>query len=472
MSIQEKNYSLGRAARTTTTLGMAGLVLLGGAALGAPAMAADAAPAGDVSAAVASSHHHGHEVTLQAPRQATEGDPVTLKGKVKKTHHHKTPVKIQEKHGKKWKTLDHTKTSKKGKFHTHDVLKGKTTVVIRAKAKGHGTSATQKVTLTKASNGNGTPTQPGQSGPSGVTPGGGTNNPPPPPPPPDPMSITVPAGKPQALRDAITQAPNGATLHLSGQYLLTTDMPGPKDTGYAAGVVIDKALTLDGGKLKSDGSDNVVDVTKSGDLTLTGGITITGGKANPDEHGNSRGGGIYNDGAVDIKNADITDNHADYGGGIENHKTLTMEGGSIENNTAADENGGGVDNAGKDATFTLNGGEISHNHANGHFSNGGGISNDKGTVTLNGGSIKANTTHYGSGAGIYNLLGIVDLYGGEITGNTAAGIGGGIFIFPGPKHKGELKVRGKEINEEGPASPFVHGNKAVSNYTTDNIFFG
>jgi hypothetical protein len=286
------------------------------------------------------------------------------------------------------------------------------------------------------------------------------------------MSITVPAGNAQALRDAITQAPNGATLHLSGQYLLTTDMPGPKGTGYAAGVVIDKALTLDGGKLKSDGSDNVVDVTKNGDLTLTGGITITGGKANPDEHGNSRGGGIYNDGAVDIKNADITDNHADYGGGIENHKTLTMEGGSIENNTAADENGGGVDNAGKDATFTLNGGEISHNHANGHFSNGGGISNDKGTVTLNGGSIKANTTHYGSGAGIYNLLGIVDLYGGEITGNTAAGIGGGIFIFPGPKHKGELKVRGKEINEEGPASPFVHGNKAVSNYTTDNIFFG
>ena len=29
MSIQDKNYSLGRAARTTTTLGMAGLVLLG-----------------------------------------------------------------------------------------------------------------------------------------------------------------------------------------------------------------------------------------------------------------------------------------------------------------------------------------------------------------------------------------------------------------------------------------------------------
>ena len=67
MSTQD-NYSLGRAARTTTTLGMTGLLLVGGAAIGAPAMAADAAPAGDASAAVAGSHHHGHEVTLQAPR--------------------------------------------------------------------------------------------------------------------------------------------------------------------------------------------------------------------------------------------------------------------------------------------------------------------------------------------------------------------------------------------------------------------
>ena len=67
MSTQEKNYSLGRAARTTTTLGMAGLVLLGGAAIGAPAMAADAAPAGDASVAAAVAHHH------QMPPGAGEG---------------------------------------------------------------------------------------------------------------------------------------------------------------------------------------------------------------------------------------------------------------------------------------------------------------------------------------------------------------------------------------------------------------
>ena len=81
MSTQD-NYSLGRAARTTTTLGMTGLLLVGGAAAGAPAMAADAAPAGDASVAAAVAHHHGkHEVTLKAPHSATKGAKVMLKGK-------------------------------------------------------------------------------------------------------------------------------------------------------------------------------------------------------------------------------------------------------------------------------------------------------------------------------------------------------------------------------------------------------
>ena len=141
MSTQDNNYSFGRAARTTTTLGMAGLLLLGGAAVGAPAMAAGSASAGDVSAAVAGSHHHGHQVMLQAPSSATKGSSVTLNGKVKHNHHHKTRVMIQKKHGKGWKPMGHTKTTKNGEFHKSEVLRGKKQVTFRAKAKGHGTSA-------------------------------------------------------------------------------------------------------------------------------------------------------------------------------------------------------------------------------------------------------------------------------------------------------------------------------------------
>ena len=48
MSTQDNNYSLGRATRTATALVMA-VVLLGGAAIGRPAMAAESATAGDAS---------------------------------------------------------------------------------------------------------------------------------------------------------------------------------------------------------------------------------------------------------------------------------------------------------------------------------------------------------------------------------------------------------------------------------------
>ncbi len=444
MSTQDKNYSLGRAARTTTTLGMAGLVMLGGAAIGAPAMAADAAPAGDVSAAVASSQQGKRQVTLKAPSSATKGAKVKLQGKVKKDRHHKTRVVIQQKHGKKWQKVDVTKTNKKGKFNTSDVLKGKNKVTLRAKAKGHGMSATQTVKLTKATNGNGTPATP-------ATPAQPAQPVTPQPAPVDPMSITVAPGNAQALQTAIQQAPNGATLHLSGQYKLTTDMPGPTGTGYAAGVVIDRALTLDGGKLISDGSDNVVDVTESGDLTLTGGIWVTGGQA-------EQGAGIYNAGRVVADNAYIWGNTAeDEGGGVYNtgeHATFTLNGGEVgsqnkgDGNTA-DHRGGGIYNDG--GTVNLKGGSIIQNDVNGGGNGGGGIYNDGGTVNLNGGSITDNYSY--NGGGIYITDGTVNLNGGSITGNRAMD-GGGIYIKGGTLND----VDGKPVTSGDV--PAVSGNTA------------
>ena len=348
MSTQENNYSLGRAARTTTTLGMTGLLLLGGAAIGAPAMAAGSAPAGDVSAAVAGSHHHGHQVTLHAPSSATKGSSVTLNGKVKHNHHHKTRVVIQKKHGKKWQKLDATKTSKKGTFHTTDVLKGKKQAKLRARAKGHGKSAAEIVTLTKAA-----PAQkPNQKQNPKHNPKKNPKK--------DPMHVTVPAGNTQALLKDINQAPNGATLKLSGTYNVSnTGHETINGNDWYSGIVVNKALTLDGGKLHSDGEANVIDVGPQGNLTLEGGIWVFGG------HAEEQGGGIYNAGNV------------------------TLNDGYIFQNTAEDA-GGGVYNL-KDATFTLNGGEVGSSngwdYGNKGGNRGGGIYNDGGTVTLNGGEI-------------------------------------------------------------------------------------
>merc|ERR1712157_600659 len=126
-------------------------------------------------------------------------------------------------------------------------------------------------------------------------------NPNPNPPPPDPMQVWVPAGDTQALLKDIDQAPNGATLHLSGTYevsnkgheVIYDDAGQPHD--WYSGIVVNKALTLDGGKLQSDGSSNVVDVGPQGDLTLEGGINIQDGKA-------SQGAGIYDAGNVTLNN--------------------------------------------------------------------------------------------------------------------------------------------------------------------------
>jgi hypothetical protein len=365
---------------------------------------------------------------------------VPLKGKVKKTHHHKTRVTIQEKHGKKWKTLDHTKTSKKGTFHTSDVLKGKKTVTIRATAKGHGTSATQKVTLTKASNGNGTPTQPApaQPGPSGVTPGGGTGGGNVTPQDHSPCQVLDGAGHLLytgngngastgngtygSLQQAVNNSGSGATLTLKG--VCSGNPEGSAD--YGLGLIEKRAITIKGESSPghsraalitqintSDQLSRVVGVGPDATVTFEGALDINGfQKGTTDEQGKTLdpvgqggvmyvnsgatvtigenvkldggyakdGGSIYNLGTLNLKGT-VTNGYATWGGGIENYHTLTLNGGSITGNKA-EHFGGGIDNSG---TLTLNGGSITGNEA----TYGGGIANDKsggGTVTgiLNG----------------------------------------------------------------------------------------
>ena len=73
------------------------------------------------------------------------------------------------------------------------------------------------------------------------------------------------------------------------------------------------------------------------ELTITD--TGTGGKI---KGGNNTetGGGILNEGTLNIQGGTITSNFADTGGGIYNGGTLVLSGGNITGNTAA--LGGGV----------------------------------------------------------------------------------------------------------------------------------
>ncbi len=241
------------------------------------------------------------------------------------------------------------------------------------------------------------------------------------------MQVQVPAGNTQELLTDIDQAPNGATLHLSGTYNVSnTGHEVINGDDWYSGIVVNKALTLDGGKLQSDGSSNVVDVGPQGNLKLEGGIWVTGGYA-------EQGAGIYNAGIVVADNAYIWGNAADdAGGGVYNLKsaTFTLNGGQVGSDNPGDGNkainGGGIANS--NGTVTINGGTIENNSAD---RLGGGIENTaNGTVNVNGGSITGNhatESGFGYGGGIDNNRGTVNLTGGRITGNTATQDGGGIY---------------------------------------------
>ena len=551
MSTSSTHYSFSGVATTATTIGMAGLLLLGGAAAGAPAKAADATPAGDTSVAAAGAHHSKAQVALHAPSAATKGDSITLKGKVKKTHHHKTRVVIQKKHGKKWQKVDATKTTKKGKFHTADAFGKKHKVKLRAKATGHGVSNTQMVTFTNPTppppppppdNGGGTgdgggdvqPSQPqaqsitwdtdlggdhavgdsmplkahAQSGETVTYTSSNTNA--------ATISgnkltfkkfgesttitakvagdanwkpastaktVKVDANKSASngneLQDAITEAGSNPTvIQLKGTDFTHAPQDGHGDDD--AFIVPDDAQVTLIGKGTLDGRNQMRVMEVAGKLTISGDIKITDGSA-------SDGAGILNKGAVTLNSGTITDNGADYGGGIYSVRgTVALNGGTITGNTATAW-GGGIYHS--DGTVPLNGGQVgSDKPRDGNTAKlGGGIYNigPNAKVTLNGGSIENNQAE-DEGGGIYNTgwndrLGVVTMLGGSITGNTAGIHGGGIYSY-GPvtltggkitknhadseaggifMNGGELKVNDQKITNEDAAKMFVYGNTAT-----------
>lgn len=112
----------------------------------------------------------------------------------------------------------------------------------------------------------------------------------------------------------------------------------------------------------------------------------------------------------------------EYGGGIVNHGTLTLEGGTIADNTA-DQGGGGIYNTG---SLTISDCAISGNKTERSGTNGGGILNETGAeLCMKGGTITDNSASFGGG--IANK-GRLTLENGEITGNQAAANGGGIYL--------------------------------------------
>jgi hypothetical protein len=218
-------------------------------------------------------------------------------------------------------------------------------------------------------------------------------------------ALTVNVNNGAKIQDGVTLASSGGTINVG---------PGT----YYENVVLGKSLTLNGagqGTTAVNGNQvgSVFVINPDVSATLSG-MTITNGKA-------SNGGGIYNEGTLDLNNVLIGANTASDGGGIYNTGTVTMNSGStITSNTAT--NGGGIENVG--TVYMNSGSTITSNTAS---IGGGGIDN-AGTVIMTGGLITGNKAHWGGGIDNYNL-GIVTMNSGSTIAANSATNGGGIYNY-------------------------------------------
>jgi hypothetical protein len=138
---------------------------------------------------------------------------------------------------------------------------------------------------------------------------------------------------------------------------------------------------------------------------------------------NGVGGGVQNDGTLDLLHTTVSGNTSTAGGGIVNFGGASMRifDCSITGNTATGINGGGGIFNGGD--FTAEVSDISNNSA----IDGGGV-NTGGNFTMIGATIDGNTAS-NVGGGIYMRFGASVLLqeGSTITGNTATAVGGGVY---------------------------------------------
>jgi CSLREA domain-containing protein len=264
------------------------------------------------------------------------------------------------------------------------------------------------------------------------------------------------------LRDAIATANSGDTITFAGDLSIYLDSE----------LSINKTVTIDGGSQDitisgdsgNDGSRDVrvFDITSSGVVTLTN-LNIVSGTAN-------QGGGIFNDGTATINNSTLSNNQADFGGGIRNQDgTMTINNSTFSNNQAntfgggilnfgtltlnnstfsdnqANSFGGGIFNLGYAGAATIDNSTISNNQAN---NVGGGIFNS-GTLTLNNSTLSDNQAN--SGGGISNHeMGVLHLHN-TIIANSAGG--GDCF-----NDSGTIATNAYNLIEDNSCSPALSGN--------------
>lgn len=204
------------------------------------------------------------------------------------------------------------------------------------------------------------------------------------------------------LREAIT------TICPAPNNVITFNLPGagPHTITLTTGaLVIDKNLIINnasGERITVSGNNAsrvfVVNATRTATIK---GLTISGGQFND-------GGGIRNQGTLNLLNSTVTGNNATApGGGIYNDGVMTIINTTISGNNAG-QSGGGINNTG---TLTVINSTITNNRAdsdNNASGTGGGIAQATGTVTLHNTIVAGNFNEDGASDAPDDLSGTFD----------------------------------------------------------------
>ncbi|MDR0492401.1 MAG: hypothetical protein LBH74_02000, partial [Nitrososphaerota archaeon] len=221
-----------------------------------------------------------------------------------------------------------------------------------------------------------------------------------------------------ALRDAVTGAMGHTIIALTHDIQLTST---PLNIATGKDITLISNGTGEFFKLIGASGTNTITISTSGILDLDG-VIVT-------HNSGALGRGVYVDSGatLTLSSGEITENNvytggtindAQYGGGVYNWGTFTINGGTISNNSAY--NGAGVYSI---VTCTMNEGTFSENTAAGA---GGGVAN-LGTLKINNGLFYKNQAVNGGGvfSGVYSNF---TLNNGDFLENQAInGAGGGVY---------------------------------------------
>ena len=262
-----------------------------------------------------------------------------------------------------------------------------------------------------------------------------------------------------SLRAEVFLAQNGDTVQfadgLQGQITLTTGE-----------IAINHSIDIEGpgaDVIQVSGNQNgrVFNVAANQTVSISSLTMKDGKRTSVDDYG----GGIYNSGTLTLNDCVVSDNTSiGRGGGAFNGSVLTLNDCIFINNTA-DQQGGGIWSNGP---LTMNGSNIVHNAAN-HPSpvglGGGGIVNYFATLTATNCNFSDNTAA-GAGGGLDNNNGVsASLTGCTFTNNTGADGGGIADASSGNLTLTDCTVTGNTANGVGFAGGGIVSSLGVNGTT-------